>query len=511
MPASGTGDNMDSGKRGLIACVNSARRAKGRACPDHAGLNPANRHMKKTYTDARARAQNGTAKAKRAEQPYYLRELPSVPFRARKTSPEFQALCERQILPLLNITGYKQDQKREAVTQAAHALVRAALADKVVADSRNTHHAGVRHRRDAWDWLIEAGFCRKCLGSEEARKVTRYQPTPKLTRLRQFWDDKVLRALPEHVDGPLLGLVRFKHRLADKGPSVEFPFEQVIRHYTQRNAHGRPDPKDLSTGIAVTRVVEEFLNQINSVNLDHSWKTTNSAGVFFQPSVELVQLHIGEMWRMTRLYTRGEIGGQNITKEARARMRIDGEPVTELDFAGSLPRLAYHLRKVNVSAKADIYASARIIPELWPLLNEEHRKTARKFIKKATLSCFMVARRASAIGAIAKQFREHPKRDKHPLSRFPTAPELVNRIALAHQAIAGDLFTGKGPKLVTSEAQIMLEILQRFVLAAKKPALAIHDALAVRRSDAEHANEVMSQTYFDRTGFRPVIEVKNPT
>src|SRR5690349_17523135 len=114
----------------------------------------------------------------------YFRQLESVPFMPRKIPPAFEALCQRRICPHLNLTGYKEEQKRETAMQAAFALVRAELADKVVADSRSTASAVARQRANAWDILEEEGWCRKCLGSEASRKVTRYRATKQLIGLR---------------------------------------------------------------------------------------------------------------------------------------------------------------------------------------------------------------------------------------------------------------------------------------------------------------------------------------
>ena len=457
--------------------------------------------MKKRYADVRHKAKQGA-------QPYHLREMDSVPFAPRQISPAFRSFCGERVLPGLKIIGYKQDQKRQTAMQCCLVAIKAELADKVIGDSRSTHNAGVRQRKEAWDLLVEAGFCRRCLGSEESRKVTRYRATKKLMELQRVWKQTLLREPKQPSQNGLLGLVVFKRK--EKGKSSEVPFEEVIRAYALRDDAGRPDASSVSTMIAVTRVIEEILNQINSVNLDHSWKTTNEAGVFFQPSVELAQIHIGELWRGTRLYTRAEEGGQNITKAARARMTIDREPVTELDISGSIPRLAYNLRKIDVPAGSDVYAPNRIIPEVWRFLDTEDRRTAREFIKKATLRCFNVSSRSQAIGAIMKQLREHPEADRWPISGFPSPAKLVQRVADVHRSIAKDLFADRGMKLVTVEGQIMLHILRHLVLHARKPALAVHDALVIRKRDAKLARAIMEWAYRQRTGYDPVIKSKTP-
>lgn len=439
-------------------------------------------------------------------QPYWLREFQSVPFMPRSVSKEFRAWCERMILPHFKFGGYKQEQKREELMKATLALVETGIADKVIADSRNTHHPGVRRRKQTWDVLVRAGLCRKCLGSEQSGKVSRYQATMKLLRLEKEWSQELLRPPKEQPSRELLGLVIFKRKEAGKPATV--PFDAVIRKYAPRDSTGQPDRKSVSTGIAVTRVVEEFINQINGENLNHAWKTCKQNGVYFQPNVELVQMHIRQPFRGTRLYTPAITGGQNISKAERQRLRIDGSRVSELDFSGSIPRLAYHTRQISVPAGMDIYMPHKIAPE-GRTTSKRHREATRNFIKLATLICFNVGSRSQAIGALTQELFKRNEAERRLLRQLPKPAQLVKRIAVAHSRIVDDLFADRGMRLVSIEGGIMLQILLQFVVGAKKPALPIHDALVVRDEDAAFAKQVMEKVYRHATGFNPVVKVKN--
>lgn len=408
------------------------------------------------------------------------------------------------MLPTLEIKGYKREQKAEAAMQCCFSALIAELASKVVADTRDNSKPAVRLRVEAWTLLEDAGLVRKCLGSELSRKTTRYRARPRLAALRKEWTPELIQELKKPSDGPLLGLAVFKRKMDDDGPT-EVPFDRVIAHYTQKDKRGRPDPQAYSTGIAMTRVVEELINQINNVNLDHAWKTKKASGVVFHPSVELVQMHIGELWRGVRYYTRGQIGGQNLKKKERARLTIDGKPTVELDISGSIPRLAYHLRGLD-APEGDVYMPQRIVPEVWKFCDDEDRATVRAFIKTATQICFNVGRRSSAVGAIRKERRKYPA--GWPVADLPSAPRLVKRIAKVHRAISDDLFADRGMRLVTVEGQIMFQVLRQFVLHARKPALAIHDALRVKQQHAKLAYQIMREVYYKRTGHFPLINVE---
>lgn len=453
--------------------------------------------MKLNYTDARARAKNRS-------QPYHFRGMDSVPFMLPRIPPEFQRLFHQRVIPDLKIHGYKQDQKIIAAMQCGFSALTAAIADKVVADTRNTHKRGIRTRVEAWKLLEDAGYVRKCLGSEKSGKVTRYKATQKFTALREEWTPELIHERKKISNGPLLGLIVFKRKMDDDGPT-EVPYDRALLHYTERNHRGEPDPGGFSTAIAVARVQEEIINRINSVNLDHAWKTRNNSGVVYHPNVELVEMHIGELWRGVRYYTRGRNGGQNISKEERARLTIDGEATVELDFSGSVLRLAYHLRKLDVPA-ADVYQPERIAAEVWKFCNAADRKAVRAFIKTATQICLNVNCHDLAIRTVRAERQKRPA--EWPLSSLPEPAELVSRIAQVHHAVARDLFANRGMQLVTTEGRIMFHILRELVLRARKPALAIHDGLRVKEQDEKLALGIMQNVYRHHTAFLPVISTK---
>ena len=61
------------------------------------------------------------------------------------------------------------------------------------------------------------------------------------------------------------------------------------------------------------------------------------------------------------------------------------------------------------------------------------------------------------------------------------------------------------PKALSPDGKIMLNILAEFVANEGKPALAIHDSLVCKVSDAKHAEQDMREAYQSFMGFPPVI------
>ena len=175
-----------------------------------------------------------------------------------------------------------------------------------------------------------------------------------------------------------------------------------------------------------------------------------------------------------------------------------------MDISGSLVRLAYNLRKLDAPA-GDLYAPDRIVSDVWTFCDDDDRKTIRALIKTATQICFNAATRKKAIGAVDGELKKH--RRQWPMTKLPNAAELVRRIALLHYPVVDEMFGDVAmKKLIPAESGIMFVTIREFVLGLRKPALAIHDGLRVKKSDAKLARDILQNAYFSRTGFSPVIK-----
>ena len=126
---------------------------------------------------------------KRRSDNKHLREIPSVPYSEDEILPEFRQFVEAKVLPRIRFTGYKLDQKRETAIRIVHNLIVAGPA-QCIADTRNTHHAGVAMRVKVWDAMIDAGLVQACTGSELSGLVTRYRMTRELVGLYDLWERK---------------------------------------------------------------------------------------------------------------------------------------------------------------------------------------------------------------------------------------------------------------------------------------------------------------------------------
>lgn len=457
------------------------------------------------------------AERRRGNANYKLRDLPSRVYEEHRLPGEFREFFHKRVLPMLTLTGYKQQEQIKLARHCVHNLIAVGPA-ACVADARNNALPGVRLRSRVWDAILAAGLATVCYGSQESGKLTRYRATVKLLSLRRQWELRVLVSLKlarntELSEPTPLGLV-YLHRgkldllTGEPLPDAEQRKPLSIReHVTKRAQHGPDgiaDPQAIANGLAYFRDVEDRIERINSVNLDHAWKVFKcdpETGKRFSYGVNtsLRQIHAGDFFRAVRLYSWGPMSGQSLSKEERQTILIDGEPSAELDFSCMVVRMLYHRKALDPAG--DLYRPELIVPRYYALRNVSDAKKAivRDFIKRATNICWNVSKRSSASSSIGKLLAEHEESDF--LWKVVRQVEgcgsgdIVDRIIAAHLQLKDDFFTGVGMEMMTLDGQIMLSILTEFVVKAGKPALGIHDALVCKASDAAFAKRTMASVY----------------
>jgi hypothetical protein len=118
----------------------------------------------------------------------HFRDLPSHILGDDKPTDEFNQFMNSFVLPLITLTGYKLDEKKELATLAVQALIKTGLTDACVADSRGTGEPGARLRVRVWDAIEAAGLAKIALGSESSGRQTRYRASTRFLTLRRVWE-----------------------------------------------------------------------------------------------------------------------------------------------------------------------------------------------------------------------------------------------------------------------------------------------------------------------------------
>lgn len=467
-----------------------------------------------------------------ARENYHLRELPSMVFQEQTIPDDFREFATERVLPQIPFAGYKLIEKKAIAIQCLHQLVRCGLVGKAVADSRQKTQPGVRLRAEVWDQIAAAGLASVCLGSEETGRTTRYYPTPKLLELKRCWELRFITDLdlarnsqvgPGGAPVPLALVVLHSGKI-DLGTGVLLPEEQrkvpihfldEVQRLAQRGPDGEPDPRAVANGMRYWQAVEDVINRINDAATSHSWQATAVDPVSgrqwtFQPNPCLRQLHIGAFFRGARLYGWSDWAVQRLPRTVRQTIRIDGDPVAELDFSGMATRMLYHMAGHDPDPAHDVYRPERILPQLYGFENmsADRRMLVRDFIKRATNICWNVAGRGAANSAVGHLLAEHGedsflRKAIYRVERTDPAG-IVERIMAAHTPLADRFFTEAGMELMTADGKIMLGILNEFAKAGRA-ATGIHDAVLCRAADAEFATETMADIYRRHLNFHPVI------
>ncbi len=441
-----------------------------------------------------------------------LRDRESSRYATYTLDGEFVRFVDAEVLPHVELPGYKQAEKRAVLRHATHNLITTGLVGRVVADTRRKTDPGVVLRAGVWDALVAAGWAVQCRGSEISGKVTRYAATAKLIQTREHWrlnmlmdielarntttatpTDRALVVLHTGKTDPVTG-----DPLPEEEQRQPINFEEYVARQAQPGPGGKPDPRAVANGLAYWRAKEDTIESINAQNMAHGWAATcthpDGTTTTFQPNVAIRQIHVGDTFQAARLYSFGELSGQNLSKAVRATMRIDGEPAAEWDYSGMHPRMLYARARALRELEGDPYKPDEVMPGCGV-------PGVRAFIKRALNACINCRTRPAAHSAIANMLKNDAKLREAvgPVAGF------TDRLLKVHAPIAPYFFTGVGMELMTADGTVMLRVLCVH-RDAGKPALPIHDAVVCRARDAEWTRGVMEEAYAMVLQHQPVIK-----
>lgn len=177
---------------------------------------------------------------------------------------------------------------------------------------------------------------------------------------------------------------------------------------------------------------------------------------------------------------------QNLPRDDRRLIRIDGEPIADLDFASMALRLAY-LEAGAVPPEGDLYA-------VLPGLADARWRAGVKMVALSMLS---------RTGPLQRP----PRGCARLLPAGMKAAELRAAIFAAHPPLAPILETGIGMRLQFQESQILVLALL-LLIKAGVTALPMHDGLMVAGSKADWAATAMQDAAEIVVGFRLPVALK---
>jgi hypothetical protein len=170
---------------------------------------------------------------------------------------------------------------------------------------------------------------------------------------------------------------------------------------------------------------------------------------------------------------------QTLPREQRKHIRIDGEPVVNVDFT------AMHLRLAYAEAGCDPQGD-----DLYDLTGTDHLRpdwqTLREGRKRLVSVMFTSKRKLRQWPGVTPKERE----DIRSLFGGTKVKDAVAAIRERHKAIAEWFECGRGLRLQRTESDILVSVLLK-LNARGVTALPIHDAVLVARSHGETAKRIM--------------------
>lgn len=323
-----------------------------------------------------------------------------------------------------------------------------------------------KHFLDSMDLMAKLGLLRKISTgyrrSATMKALSLVAPTKRLAKFLplQSFDPNALERLDE-PEGLIL-----KTGKDEEGQSVPVEYRDTIRTKLMRGQVKR---------------INKWLQKADIEVLD------GGAGVHLGKDGQLVILHRRSLRRIfnnSMWHNGGRLAGGFWMSMSRAerfeRIRLDGEPIADVDYRQLFPRLAY-VRAQAEQPEGDIYdvAGDGTGRDGWKML----------------LNAMLFADRR--LGNWPKDARKH----------FPAGMKLrdaIDMLKRKHAPIAHLFGTGLGFELMRHESDMLISIMAH-LFKNGITALPLHDAVLVARSHAETAKQLMQDEFTLRTGSRCAI------
>ncbi len=223
-------------------------------------------------------------------------------------------------------------------------------------------------------------------------------------------------------------------------------------------------------------VVKAYNELLNANRIDVSIYPDQRYGQML-PNGQVIDIPIVQGQHFVRrIFSRGsfDFGGrfyggfwQQIPKEDRPYIRINGEETVELDFSALHPRLL--AAEKGMTIEGDPYhLGVDLLPEHLMYLH-------RKYVKKLLLVAINAKDRNDAyhalVGSLPGELAKHYSKDM--------LKEGLQAIRYRHPFVAGSLCSDAGIRLMRTDSNIVEHVLKRFI-ALETPVLPVHDSFVVQ-------------------------------
>ena len=178
-------------------------------------------------------------------------------------------------------------------------------------------------------------------------------------------------------------------------------------------------------------------------------------------------------------------------KSERPNLRIDGEPIVEIDINASYLSILHGISGYPLPERDDLYDIGgvnRTIIKAWVSSTIGHQ-------------CFHARWPKNAIQEIGDAGVEKPKE----MTMTSLQPSVLNHFPMLADWPAGKLTWAD---LMFIESEIIIGTMLELMRSYRIPCFSVHDGIIVRKKDQQTAMETLESQCLRRTTFEPRLKVK---
>jgi len=259
-------------------------------------------------------------------------------------------------------------------------------------------------------------------------------------------------------------------RLPDIGHSDDKDCEVIILKPAHKSSKCRSKPMEYGD----TYTTIKYREQLQRIN---SWIADADISISDPVTKSMIDT---QQRRLRRVFNNGAFdqGGRlyggfwiEMSKEARQHIRINGNPVTILDYGQIGPRIMYGLAKVPPH-----FSDAYSIPGFDP--------KERKGVKTVF----------NAMLCAEKGLKGFPPDAKELFKKGRKGKDVISAIREYHKPVVSVFDEGRGLNVNFHESEIMLSVLDR-LMGLNIVGLPIHDAIIVEKANAETVSVIMVDAF----------------
>ncbi|MFH0876521.1 MAG: hypothetical protein V1859_11385 [archaeon] len=195
-----------------------------------------------------------------------------------------------------------------------------------------------------------------------------------------------------------------------------------------------------------------------------------------------------------RFFQQHSISYQNIKKENRSHLLINGQQTAEVDYQGM------HINLLYAKERLPCFVGDTYMPIVVKLIGSEN-SALRDAVKK----CVLIAINAKSLNSYKKAIRWNEPDVIKTLSEFSIKPKkVIEAFAEVHPNIAHHLNSNASLDLMYEDSNIMEKVLFK-LKELEIYGCPLHDSIICPSQHIDDVKRVMRETYFQVTGFEITV------